>query len=254
VFTKNTTIPSLLPTITGTVLSYGISPSLPSGLSFNTSTGIISGTPTAISPPSTYTVTANTSGGSSSFGVVIAVNDVVPNSLSYPSPNVFTKNTTIPSLLPTITGTVLSYEISPSLPSGLSFNTSTGIISGTPTAISPPSTYTVTANTSGGSSSFGVVITVNSLEIKDVEDEKNLLILPNPNNGSFLIMSEKSLSGGIVLIEVFNAIGILIYSESIPEYRDKWNKAITLPSKSSGMYILKLSGGELNIFKTIMIQ
>ncbi len=163
VFTKGTTITSLLPTISGNVISYSITPSLPSGLNFDTATGEISGTPNIVSSTSTYTVTATNSGGSTAFDVVITVNDIAPSGLSYTSPNVFTKGTTIASLLPSVSGTVISYSIAPSLPLGLSFNTATGEISGTPTVVSSTATYTVTANNSGGSTSFDVLITVNDI-------------------------------------------------------------------------------------------
>jgi hypothetical protein len=44
------------------------------------------------------------------------------------------------------------YYIGPFLPAGLAFNNTTGIISGTPAAASPATTYTVTAyNKFGGS-------------------------------------------------------------------------------------------------------
>ncbi|MBQ7702376.1 MAG: putative Ig domain-containing protein [Candidatus Methanomethylophilaceae archaeon] len=43
--------------------------------------------------------------------------------------------------------TISSWSISPSLPSGLSFNASTGVISGTPSAVSNATTYTLTATT-----------------------------------------------------------------------------------------------------------
>ncbi|MBK8599405.1 MAG: putative Ig domain-containing protein [Flavobacterium sp.] len=165
VYTIGNAISNLNPTISGgTVTSYSISPALPNGLSFNTATGRISGTPTAISSSATYTVTATNSGGSTSFGVVITVNDVAPSSLSYNSPNVYTIGNAISNLNPTISGgAVTSYSISPALPNGLSFNTATGVISGTPTAISGSTTYTVTANNSGGSTTFGLVITVNDV-------------------------------------------------------------------------------------------
>ena len=98
VFTKNTAITNLNPTVSGgAIVSYSITPSLPTGLSFNTSTGRISGTPTVIHSLTTYTVTATNSGGSTTFNIVITVNDIAPSSLSYNSPNVFTKNSTIAS-------------------------------------------------------------------------------------------------------------------------------------------------------------
>ncbi|MBL0014703.1 MAG: putative Ig domain-containing protein [Flavobacterium sp.] len=194
VFTLGNNIADLTPTISGTVLSYSISPSLPGGLSFDTATGIISGTPIAIAATATYTVTAFNSGGSTTFGVVITVNDIAPSALSYTSPNVFTLASAIADLTPVVSGTVLSYSISPSLPNGLSFDTSTGIISGTPTTISSTATYTVTAFNSGGSTTFDVVITVNDIA-------PSALTYNSPNiftRGTTISNLDPSVSGGIV--------------------------------------------------------
>lgn len=85
-----------------------------------------------------------------------------PSSLSYSSPNYFTKGIAITPLSPTVTGFVESYSISPALPAGLTMNTTTGIISGTPTVISTLNSYTFTASNSSGSSTFIVSIAVGS--------------------------------------------------------------------------------------------
>jgi len=163
VFTIGNTISNLVPSVTGNVISYSITPSLPASLLFDTSTGIISGTPTAVIAESTYVVTAMNSGGSTSFAITITINDVAPGALSYPNPNVFTIGSAIADLIPTISGDVTSYSVSPQLPDGLTIDVNTGIISGIPTALSPTATYTVTSFNSGGSTSFGVVITVNDV-------------------------------------------------------------------------------------------
>ena len=55
-----------------------------------------------------------------------------PDNLSYTSPNYFNTGTAITPLNPSITGFVESYSVDPALPAGLTINTSTGIISGTP--------------------------------------------------------------------------------------------------------------------------
>ncbi|MFP5042564.1 YCF48-related protein [Parasediminibacterium sp. JCM 36343] len=60
-----------------------------------------------------------------------------------------------------IAGEVSSYSISPTLPTGLSFNTTTGVISGTPYGNSSSTTYTVTASNGGGNVSSTLSITVN---------------------------------------------------------------------------------------------
>ncbi|MHA8055590.1 putative Ig domain-containing protein [Aquirufa nivalisilvae] len=161
VYTVGSTITNLNPTVTGTVTSYSISPGLPTGLSFNTTTGVISGTPTVTSPATDYTVTATNGTGSTTAVVRITVNVAAPSALSYTTPNVYTVGSTITNLNPTVTGTVTSYSISPGLPTGLSFNTTTGVISGTPTVTSPATDYTVTATNGTGSTTAVVRITVN---------------------------------------------------------------------------------------------
>ena len=140
---------------------------MPTGLSLNTTTGAISGTPTAITAAATYTVTATNAAGSTTKDISIAVNDVAPSALSYVTPqNAFVKGTAIASLSPTVGGgAVVSYSVSPALPGGLSLNTTTGVISGTPTAVAGMATYTVTATNTGGSTTFGISITVNDVAI-----------------------------------------------------------------------------------------
>jgi len=60
-----------------------------------------------------------------------------PSALSYPSVTpVYIKGTAITANSPTSTGgAVTSYSVSPALPAGLTLSASSGIISGTPTAV-----------------------------------------------------------------------------------------------------------------------
>src|SRR6201999_1840125 len=56
-------------------LTYSIAPALPAGLSFNTATGLITGTPTAVSPAASYTVTvtdADNATATASFSLTVA--------------------------------------------------------------------------------------------------------------------------------------------------------------------------------------
>jgi hypothetical protein len=53
-----------------------------------------------------------------------------------------------------------AYSISPNLPPGLSFDTSTGMISGTPTSSTLPITYTITATNASGSNNTTVIISI----------------------------------------------------------------------------------------------
>ncbi|MCB1157937.1 MAG: putative Ig domain-containing protein, partial [Leptospiraceae bacterium] len=70
----------------------------------------------------------------------------IPISIKYNSQSyVFIKGKNIIEVLPTVTGTILSYSINPSLPQGLSFQTENGKISGVASIESPATSYTITA-------------------------------------------------------------------------------------------------------------
>jgi gliding motility-associated-like protein len=77
---------------------YYISPALPAGLNFNNTTGVISGTPTAGSPATNYTIRAYNSNGGNSAPVNIAV--AIQPAISYAGPQTYTVGTVINPLLP----------------------------------------------------------------------------------------------------------------------------------------------------------
>lgn len=105
VYVTNTAITPLTPTNTGGIASsYSISPTLPMGLNFNTSSGIISGTPTKKNAATDYSVTATNSYGSFTTVVNIRATNIVPPNISYPTSKVFALNSAIASITPTNTG------------------------------------------------------------------------------------------------------------------------------------------------------
>jgi len=79
---------------------YYISPALPSGLSFDSTTGVISGKPTVLSAATNYTITASNSSGSTSAVVSIAVLVSSPTDANLSSLTVGT-GTLTPSFSPT---------------------------------------------------------------------------------------------------------------------------------------------------------
>jgi hypothetical protein len=71
--------------------------------------------------------------------------------------------TPIPANRPSSTGRALTaYSVSPDLPAGLSLASDTGIITGTPTAVSAKASYTVTAFNATGTAAATLTITVNA--------------------------------------------------------------------------------------------
>jgi uncharacterized repeat protein (TIGR01451 family) len=181
----------------GAVVSYALEQPLPAGLGFSTSTGVISGTPTAITPTAVYTVTATNTGGSTSTTLSITVADVPPSKLTYSAnPAVFTKGIVIAPDTPSSTGgAVVSYAVSPALPAGLNFSTSSGVIAGTPTSVAATAIYTVTATNSGGSTTAALSITVNDMP------PANLTYSANPatyTKGTAIMPDTPSSTGGRV--------------------------------------------------------
>lgn len=148
------------------------------------STGWAKGSAVATST-SVYTITLTPSSASAgTLTLDVAANSVVDNSgnnntvltrksltindsvalpvLSYSPDSInATVSTAITSLTPTNTGGMVdTWSISPSLPAGLRISSSTGVISGTPTATSSAATYTITGTNATGSSTTQISVEV----------------------------------------------------------------------------------------------
>jgi len=141
---------------------------LPTGLSINTMTGLISGTP-VVAMTSMFPVMVTATNGSGSANQTLTI------TVTLPAPTITSSNTA--------SGTVaspFSYQITASgvptafnatgLPAGLSVNTMTGLISGTPTANGVTNAM-ISATNATGTGSQALTITISNL--------------PAPNAGSF---------------------------------------------------------------------
>ncbi|MCG6204084.1 putative Ig domain-containing protein [Rhodopseudomonas sp. HC1] len=126
--------------------------SLPTGLTFSTSTGQISGTPTTLLAATTFTVTVTDqttpTAQTSSKTFSLAVNAATLVTTQAVATTTLTVNSAATPFIPvTASGGLgtLGYVLSGgTLPSGLTFSTSTGQISGTPTTLLAATTFTVT--------------------------------------------------------------------------------------------------------------
>jgi hypothetical protein len=141
--------------------SYSIvSSSLPSGLSFNTSTGAITGTPdTTFQSRNPVFRATNASGSADTAALSITVNPPAP---------VFTDSTVNPNASvgsaysdAVAASDVVSYSVfSGALPAGLTLNTSTGAITGTPTTPETATFVIRATNVTGSSDTPSRTITV----------------------------------------------------------------------------------------------
>ena len=131
--------------ISGTKV-FVISPTLPAGLSINTATGVVSGTPTAYSVASNYTVTVSDGATSATATITIAVSGTA--TLSPGTQTVTGRVGAAITATTAFTSTGLGtryFSIAPALPAGLAFSSTTGVLSGTATAAKAATTYVVTA-------------------------------------------------------------------------------------------------------------
>lgn len=148
-------------------------PTLPTGLALNPTTGVIGGTPTAVSATKTYKVKVKDGlNANASANISITIN--AAPALAYPATNALTVGA-VTNIAPTTnTGGSGSktYTLNPvapatGLPAGLAFSATTGAITGTPTTVTGATTpsFTVTVsdanNVSATSAAFSIAVTSN---------------------------------------------------------------------------------------------
>jgi hypothetical protein len=180
-FVQETTPLTITPSATLTSCATGpvtwsVSPSLPSGASFNTSTGTISWTPPCGSVgsygPFTLTATAASgdAGSSNPFTIQVTHHAGTVSVASLPTPQTVTETSTLttPTPVPTLGACAsgpVTWSVAPALPSGATFNSSTGVITWTPPCGTAgnygPFTLTAAAATGESGNSNGFTIQVN---------------------------------------------------------------------------------------------
>ena len=125
----------------GAVTRYAISPAVPKGLIFSSTTGLLSGKPEVVASATQFSITGTNTAGSLTKYFTLTVTQPEIKDI-YPKCQVVTGVVGTP-----ITPTVAYYDwnipseynftISPALPTGLTINELTGVISGTPTKETP---------------------------------------------------------------------------------------------------------------------
>jgi gliding motility-associated-like protein len=101
---------------------------------------------------------SGTAGSTNGTGTAATFND--PRGVTYDGTNLYVADYAGHQIRKVI---LTGYTISPALPGGLSFNATTGIITGTPAAAKASTNYTVTAYNTSGSGTATINITINAM-------------------------------------------------------------------------------------------
>ena len=145
-----------------TIASYAIAPAAPAGTTFNTATGLLTGTPTATQSPTAYTITATNASGSATQAFTLTVSAALagPAFTLTSSAETRTVNTAATGFTISSTGGAIASFAINATPPGMSFSTSTGALTGTPTSVAAATTYTVTATNATGTATRTFIFTV----------------------------------------------------------------------------------------------
>ena len=215
-------MPKILPKATdadGDKITYSLTPApLPAGLTYNTTTRLLSGTPSAVAGPKIYTYTASTVGKDASLTFIIEVKakPTTPtpgnNVPTFDGATIDTISGTVgtaikPRILPEATdadaGDMITYTLKPTtLPAGLTYDTKTRLLSGTPSAVAEAKVYTYTASDTKDSAKLSFVIVVNAAPT----------VPPTVNNDPTF--------GGAEIAPIKGTVGTAITGRTLPEAND----------------------------------
>ena len=245
--------PLVLPEATGGVppISYALTPALPVGLSFDSSTRTISGTPTEITAaPVAYTFTATDADGTiASLQFNIEVYARVHFAQGVADQSFPRAQPIVPLILPEVAGGVppISYSLSPGLLTGLGFISSTRTISGTPTEVTAaPVRFTFTAiDSTGDAASLQFNIEVYSPVRIEQETLPGVFVLygnyPNPFRQSTRLVFDLPRPARVT-VEVMDIVGRRVLTVPPIDIAAGWQNHVVLDGQSlpPGHYLYRI--------------
>mmetsp|Transcript_50611 Transcript_50611/g.114966 ORF Transcript_50611/g.114966 Transcript_50611/m.114966 type:complete len:596 (+) Transcript_50611:474-2261(+) len=122
--------------------------------------GMVSGTAKDPLGLTSFTVTASNDGGTLTVSFSLQITNAPPSELVYPDSGKPAFAGEVVLLKPRVTGEGLRYSVQPALPSGLSLDPRTGVLSGTPDDESTETLFTISVENDGGSSSVQLPLAV----------------------------------------------------------------------------------------------
>ena len=88
---------------------------------------------------------------------------------------------------------------------------------------------------------------------KLVEDNKTLLVYPNPSTG-IVHLTISNLQGKKVELSVLNVIGSVMYRETLTEMNDRYTKMLDLSKFANGLYYVRLEADNASQMCKLVIR
>jgi PKD repeat protein len=205
--------------------------------SWNPPTGLSSTTiPNPVASPSattTYTVTVHSGTCSGTSTVTVSLSAVPPTPVVTGAGSVLSTSAT---------GVTYQWYLNGTLIPGATSQTYTGTTF--------PGNYMVTVTNTAGCSASSASYLATGIEDHQVIEEFNLF--PNPNNGVFDLNVNVNEPGNYML-NVYDMIGKLVFTESLPNLNGHFHQTITLQGCSAGVYMLSLSNAKQHAVRKVIV-
>jgi Pregnancy-associated plasma protein-A/Secretion system C-terminal sorting domain len=177
------------------------------------------------------------------------------------------------AIYPIVTGAPLNVIVSPINPTILQGNSTVLTASGASTYVWSPATglsattgatvtasptvttvYTITGTNGACSGTETATVSVTPLAgVSDLFASQNVAVFPNPGNGRFTLQFQ-SARRGTYHVSVTNTLGQDVYRNVLADFAGSFDGVIDLSGNSAGVYFLRITDGEKQFSRKLVIE